>query len=261
MNWFLKDEKEAIENIVAFIKQEIKNASVKGAVIGLSGGIDSASVAYFTVLAIGKENVTLVHLPEKELEAVHTGDAKLIAQQLGIELRVLEISNPLNEIMNIIPQLKDNKMAKGNLKARLRAIFLYSIANLENKLVIGTSNKSELAIGYGTKYGDLAADIWPIGDVYKTEIYRICRELGVDQRIIEKPPTAGLWANQTDEGEIGTSYEKLDRFLLGLENQIDEKKLEQELNLSSIQTDRIKNLMMKNKHKGMMPKICLLNRD
>ncbi|MHA1198897.1 MAG: NAD+ synthase [Candidatus Heimdallarchaeaceae archaeon] len=261
MDWFLKNEEKAIKEIVAAIKQEIENASVQGAVIGLSGGIDSAAVAYLTALAIGKENVTLVHLPEKELSKNHTDDAKLIAHQLDIELKILEISNPLNEISIILPQVNEDKMAKGNLKARIRAVFLYSIANLENKLVIGTSNKSELAIGYGTKFGDLAADMWPIGDLYKTELYEICKELGIDKKIIEKPPTAGLWENQTDEEEIGVSYEKLDKFLIGLENQIEEEKLTEDLELSSAQVDRIKNLVMKNKHKGVMPKICKMDRN
>ena len=169
---FLKNEKKVINKIAEFIKHEIEEASSQGAVIGISGGIDSAVVAYITVLAIGKDRTKLIHLPEKELNHSHTQDARLIAKQLGIELETLEISKPINEILNILPPLQKNKMAKGNLKARIRAILLYSIANLENRLVIGTSNKSELIIGYGTKYGDLAADIWPIGDLYKTEIYR-----------------------------------------------------------------------------------------
>ncbi len=261
MVWFLENEEEAIDQIVADIKQEIENAAVQGAVIGLSGGIDSAAVAYLTALAIGKENITLLHLPEHELAKNHTEDAQLIAKQLGVKLKILEITNPLNEIISILPQVKENRMAKGNLKARIRAVFLYTIANLENKLVIGTSNRSELAIGYGTKYGDLAADMWPIGDLFKTELYEICKKLGIDKRIIEKPPTAGLWANQTDEEEIGVSYEKLDRFLLGLENQIDEEKLALDLELSSEQIKRIKNLIQKNKHKGVMPKICKMNRE
>ena len=261
MESFLDNEKKAITDIVESIKQQIEEASVQGAVIGLSGGIDSAAVAYLTVLAIGKENVTLVHLPEKELDQSHTEDAKLIAQQLGIELKVFEISKPLNEISEILLNIDNNRMAKGNLKARIRAVFLYSIANLENKLVIGTSNRSELAIGYGTKFGDLAADMWPIGDLYKTELYRISEELGIDKKIIEKPPTAGLWANQTDEEEIGVSYEKLDKFLLGLENLVSEEKLAKELELDMIQINRIKSLIKKNKHKGIMPKICKMQRE
>jgi NAD+ synthase len=260
MNEFLRNEKEAIKQIIIDIKNEIEIASVQGAVIGLSGGIDSAAVAYLTSLAIGKEKITLVHLPEKELANEHTKDAKLIAKQLGINLRMLDISNSLDAVSKSLPQINDDKMSKGNLKARLRAVFLYSIANLENKLVIGTSNKSELAIGYGTKFGDLAADMWPIGDLYKTELYNVCEELGIDRKIIEKPPTAGLWDNQTDEGEIGMSYEKLDRFLLGLENKVEEEELIKTLEITLEQASKIKNLIKKNKHKGRMPKITKMIR-
>ena len=258
---FLGNEAEAINLIVSDIKQLIEEASVQGAVIGLSGGIDSAAVAYLTSLAIGKDNISLVHLPEKELAENHIKDAKLIAQELGIELKILEITESLDEIAKILPGIHEDRMAKGNLKARIRAVFLYTIANLENKLVIGTSNKSELAIGYGTKYGDLAADMWPIGDLYKTELYRVCEKLGINSKIIEKPPTAGLWENQTDEKEIGVSYEKLDKFLIGLENQISVKELEKSLDLSPEQTTRIRNLMKRNEHKGRMPKICKMQRN
>jgi NAD+ synthase len=149
--------------------------------------------------------------------------------------------------------LKKNQLAKGNLKARLRGVNLYTISNLENKLVIGTSNKSEISIGYGTKFGDLAADIWPIGDIYKTELYRIAEKLNVNPKIITKPPTAGLWAKQTDEEEIGIPYKKLDLLLLGLENGLSEKELIKTIGLKKNQVDRIKKLITNNKHKRMMP--------
>jgi len=162
--------------------------------------------------------------------------------------------------MEILPKTSGNKLVKGNLKARIRAVIWYSIANLENKMVIGSSNKSELLIGYGTKNGDLAADLWPIGDIYKTELFKIATELGIDKRIIMKPPTAGLWANQTDEEEIGVSYSKLDRFLAGLEEGIEELELKKDIELSDFQFNRIKDLMKANKHKSMMPKTYIISR-
>jgi NAD+ synthase len=254
MNAFLKDEDLVIDEIVNFIKSEIENSKTNGAVIGLSGGIDSAVIAHLTSLAIGKENISLIHLPEKELDTIHTQDAQLTANQLDIPLRCIDISQLIIEMMDVYPELKKNPLAKGNLKARLRGLNLYTISNLENKLVIGTSNKSELLIGYGTKFGDLAADIWPIGDLYKTEVFRIAEKLNVDSKIIQKPPTAGLWANQTDEEEIGVSYEKLDLFLVGLENEVGEEELAKTIGLSKAQIERIKTLIEKNRHKSMMPK-------
>ncbi len=260
MNEFLKDENSTIKEIVDFIRTEIKNSKTKGAVIGLSGGIDSAVIAHLTALAIEKENVSLIHLPEKELDTVHTQDAQLTANQLGIPLQIIDISHLVHEMMVIYPELKENRLAKGNLKARLRGVNLYTISNLENKLVIGTSNKSEILIGYGTKFGDLAADIWPIGDLYKTEVFTIAEKLDVDPKIIKKPPTAGLWANQTDEEEIGVSYEKLDLFLIGLEKGAKEEELAKTIGLSEAQVERIQSLVENNKHKSMMPKKLKIQR-
>ena len=261
MKHFLKDKDNIIEEIKNFIKQEIEASRTKGAVVGLSGGIDSAVVAHLTVLAIGKDKVSLIHLPEKELDSVHTQDAQLIAKQLDIPLKIIEISPLVEDMIDIYPELKNNQIAKGNLKARIRGVNLYTISNLENKLVIGTSNKSEILIGYGTKYGDLAADIWPIGDIYKTELYKIAKKLNINSRIIEKPPTAGLWVGQTDEGEIGITYEKLDQFLLGLENGLDEKVLVKTVGLKEEDVKNIKIRIKNNKHKSMMPKVIKFKRD
>jgi len=257
MNNFAKEE-EIIEDLIQFIKQMIINSSTKGVVIGLSGGIDSAIVAHLCVHAFGKDKVTLVHLPEKEMETIHTEDAELIAFELDVPLKIINISEVLVSVIKLIPELKDDMVAKGNLKARIRAVILYSIANLENKLVVGTSNKSEITIGYGTKYGDLACDFWPLGDIYKTQLYKIAKVLGINQRIITKPPTAGLWANQTDEEEIGVTYEKLDSFLEGMEFKKNEEKLVEELKLTDSQVYRIKSLVKKNKHKSKMPEMFKL---
>ncbi|MBY8999303.1 MAG: NAD+ synthase [Candidatus Heimdallarchaeota archaeon] len=257
---FIENYAEIIELATQFIRDEISNSHTKGVVIGLSGGIDSAIIAYLASNALGKDKVALVHLPEEELDIIHTNDAQSIADDLDILLRTINISPMLNGAFQLLPDVEDNPLAKGNLKARIRAIILYSIANLENRLVVGTSNKSEISIGYGTKFGDLAADIWPIGQLYKTEVYEIARKLGVNDKIITKPPTAGLWKGQTDEKEIGISYEKLDRFLIGLESNGIEEVLIKELQLVKEQSIRIKKLIENSQHKRRMPKTLQIKR-
>lgn len=258
---FIKDKNKAIEQAVQFIKNEVEESKTKGVVIGLSGGIDSAIIAYLSVRALGKEKVTLIHLPEEELDSIHTDDAQIVADDLEIPLKITSISPMLKASYEMVPNLKQDELAKGNVKARIRAVVLYSIANLENRLVAGTSNKSEIAIGYGTKFGDLAADMWPIGDLYKTELFEIAELLGINNRIITKPPTAGLWKGQTDEKEIGVSYAMLDLFLIGKENGKDDNQLAKELNLKETQVVRIKKLISRSHHKRHMPKMLHVKRE
>lgn len=251
---FIRNHDEIIDLAVQFIKDEVSISQTSGVVIGLSGGIDSAIIAHLSVVALGKERVELVHLPEEELDSIHTEDAQAVAQDLNTPLRIIKISPILESVFKLLPSIEGSSLAKGNLKARTRAVILYSIANIDSRLVVGTSNKSEISIGYGTKFGDLAADIWPIGGLYKTELYEIAKKLGVNQKVIAKPPTAGLWKGQTDEKEIGVSYEKLDKFLIGLENDREEEFLAEELQLKEVQIIRIKQLISNSHHKRRMPK-------
>jgi len=257
---FIENYDEIIDLVARFIRDEVNNSQTSGVVIGLSGGIDSAIIAHLSAVALGKEAVDLVHLPEEELDSIHTEDARAVAHDLNIPLRVIEISPMLDSVFKLLPNIEDNTLAKGNLKARIRAVILYSIANIDNKLVVGTSNKSEISIGYGTKFGDLAADMWPIGELYKTELYKVAEKLGVNQKVITKPPTASLWKGQTDEKEIGVSYEKLDKFLIGLENNRKEEFLAKELQLKEEQIARIKQLISSSHHKRRMPKTLSITR-
>ncbi len=214
---------EIKDKIVAFINSRVSGSGAKGAVIGLSGGIDSALTAYLTVLALGKENVLGLLLPEKSITSkADIDDAIEVANILGIEHKIIEISSILASFSSVIPVF-DNKsrIANGNLKARTRMCILYYYANLLDRMVIGTGNKTELLLGYFTKYGDGGVDIEPIGDLYKTRVRGLSRYLGVPDRIIEKTPAAGLWPGQTDESDLGVSYEMADQILTLL---VDEKR-------------------------------------
>ncbi len=214
---------ETKDKIVNFIRSNIQGAGASGAIIGLSGGIDSALTAYLTVEALGKDKVLGLMLPEKGISTqADIDDAVEIAKILGIDHNIIEISDVLASFSSAIPVFDRNvKTANGNLKARTRMCILYYHANIMNRMVVGTGNKTELLLGYFTKYGDGGVDIEPIGDLYKTQVRGLSRYMGVPLGIIEKTPTAGLWPGQTDESELGVSYDMADQILTML---VDEKK-------------------------------------
>jgi len=266
------DPKIVKKEIISFIK-EIKNRSNSfGVVIGLSGGIDSTIVAYLLKEAIGNENVYSYHLASSSTPKEDTEHARLIAKLLNVGYREIDIDgisheflslandnnlanndNIENNLANNIPSL-ENKTTEGNLKARIRMCLLYYFANLKNCLVSGTGNKSELLIGYFTKYGDGACDFEPIGDIYKTQLMKLAKSWGIPKEIIDKPPRAGLWENQTDEDEIGFSYEVLDQLLL----LITDKKLKnvdilKEMDISSSEIDSVRDKIANNEHKLHSP--------
>lgn len=185
----------------------------KRAVLGVSGGVDSSLTLKIAVDALGPENVTGLILPElgltKDENITH---AKILCQFLKVQQYYQPINNLLTDF--VITPWKPNALATMNIKARLRAVLLYSFANTERALVLGTSNKSEILLGYGTKYGDLAADIEVIGDFYKTEVIALADYIGLPPEIVHKTPSAELSLGQTDESEIGAPYKDLDQILL-----------------------------------------------
>ncbi|MDD8018250.1 MAG: NAD+ synthase [Bacteroidota bacterium] len=210
--------------LVNFIRDEVHNAGFTKAVIGLSGGIDSAVSAYLATEALGKNNVLAVLMPYKTSSPESTSDAKLILSELGIRSEVVEIT-PMVDALFEKQKINDN-LRRGNIMARERMIVLYDFSQKEKALVIGTSNKTESLLGYGTLFGDMACAINPLGDLYKTHVWDLAEELKIPKKIIEKKPTADLWHGQTDEGELGFSYKDVDELLYHM---IDERRTDAEL--------------------------------
>jgi len=201
-------QKEAQE----FLEQKVDEAGAEGLVVGLSGGIDSATCLKLAVNALGKEKVTALIMPGKPSREENIEDARGLAEDLGVETIEIEIEDTLDSFQQGLP-FETGKEGLGNVRARTRMVYTYALANEKDLLVLGTGNRTEFLLGYFTKYGDGATDIAPLLDLYKTEVRQLAEHIGLDRRFIEKEPTAGLWEGQTDEEEIGASYEVMDEVL------------------------------------------------
>ena len=241
--------------IVHFIKEYVSNSQAKGVVLGLSGGIDSATVAALCSKALGNKNVFALLLPEEETrKQKDIDDAKAIAEQFNIETQIIDMTQTLESIYTAIPVYdQKNQICKGNIKARTRMIMLYYYANKLNKIVCGSSDKSETLMGYFTKWGDGAADISPIMDLYKTQVRKLAISLGIPETIALKPSTPALWPNQDAEEELGIKYEKLDLVLYGLERFMPTKEVANQLNIEQDTVEAVKKRWLYNEHKRQMP--------
>jgi NAD+ synthase len=194
------------------------NSGCTGIVVGVSGGVDSAVSAAFCCRAVGADKVLGLTLPSAVSSPDDCRDATHLCSLLGMEHRIVSIE-PMLAGFRMIPGFMESPYLLGNLMARVRMTILYYHANRDQRLVCGTSNRSEYMLGYCTKFGDNAADIQPIVHLYKSEIYRMAEELGIPEPILKKSPSAGLWAGQSDEGEIGLTYAQIDSSLQALEDQ------------------------------------------
>lgn len=199
------------EILLNFIRSEVRKFGFEKVVVGLSGGVDSAVSCTLAVRALGKDNVLAVMMPYKTSSPDSLSDAKLLIEQLGIAAEQVDITPMVDAFLATRPDA--DKVRKGNVMARMRMIVLYDISMRDQRLVVGTSNKTELLLGYGTLFGDMASAINPIGDLYKTQVWELAKHLGVPQRIIEKKPSADLWEGQTDEDELGFTYREVDKVL------------------------------------------------
>jgi NAD+ synthase len=222
------------------IRYAFWNTGCKGIVVGLSGGIDSAVAAAFCCRAIGPANVLGLSLPSKVSNPDDLRDARELCSCLKMPHAVIRI-DPMLDAYRSLPGFVETPYLLGNLMARIRMVTLYYHANRDNRIVCGTSNRSEYMLGYCTKYGDNAADLQPILHLYKTDVYIVARELGIPEPIMTKVPSAGLWEGQSDEKEIGLSYAEIDASLKALETR--------QWQAQSPTEDKVLALVKKSEHK------------
>ena len=205
-------DSELVASLLArFLHNEITKAGFGRAVLGLSGGLDSALAAYLAARALGPENVLVLRMPYETSSPSSLEDAQRVIDDLGVPSETIDITPIVQPAFAASPDITPTRM--GNVMARTRMILLYDRSAAWDALVVGTSNKTELLLGYGTLYGDMASALNPLGDLYKTQVRQLARTLGVPQSILDKPPSADLIPEQTDEGDFGFSYERVDRLL------------------------------------------------
>jgi len=225
-----------VQKLCVWMEDKATEAKAKGIVFGLSGGLDSAVVAALS-MKIFPQNTLAIIIPCHSLEA-DINDALDFINKFNIPYKIINVSKVYDSFIHLLSDKEKEvsfKLAKANIKPRLRMTTLYYFANKLNYLVVGTGNKSELMIGYFTKYGDGGADILPLGNLLKSQVRELAEYLGIPKKIIDKPPSAGLWEGQTDEKEIGISYEQLDKYLRTgkLNNKIIEKKIQDKITKSA----------------------------
>ncbi|MCX8084685.1 MAG: NAD+ synthase [Calditerrivibrio sp.] len=245
------------EVLTNFIKEETEKTGFNNLVVGLSGGIDSALSAVLAVRALGRDRVFAFYLPYKTSSKESFDDATILAEKFGLNMDVVEITPFVDAFFEKLRP--DDKIRMGNVMARMRMVTLFDMSSKYRALVLGTSNKTELLLGYGTWYGDLASAINPIGDLYKTQVWELADFLGIPERLIKKKPTADLWIGQTDEDELGFTYKEVDRLLYHM---IDERMSKEELIRLGFNEDFIDNVserIRKNQFKRQLPIIAKIS--
>lgn len=235
--------------IEKFLQNKLEETKSKGYIIGLSGGIDSSTSCKLAVESVGKDKVKALILDSKTNTEENKKDAIQLAEDLGVKYEVINIDSVVKEFESKLSFEVSDK-TRGNTRARVRMVYLYMFANEEKRLVLGTGNRSEIALGYFTKFGDGAVDLNPLADLYKTEVRSLARYLGLREKLITKPPTAGLWEDQSDEDELGASYEVIDEILKRL---LDEEKsveeISENLSVDKSEIERFKQIYESSAHK------------
>ncbi len=249
--------------LTGFIKTELNRVGFKKALLGVSGGIDSALSLYLSAKALGPENVLAVRMPYAKHSSSKTSspdaleDAQTMINDLGVQSMTVEITEMVDPLINHYEDM--TKLRAGNIMARMRMIVLYDQSVPFKGLVMGTSNKTEMLLGYSTVYGDSAAALQPIGDLYKTQVRQLARAIGVPEKVIQKAPSADLWAGQTDEGELGFTYAEVDKLLYLLVDQRYRPEACVEEGFDQAFVERVMGLMRRNHFKRVMPPIAKLS--
>jgi NAD+ synthase len=245
------DLAEVEKRITRFIKEYVEKSGVDGIVLGLSGGVDSNTIAALSSLSISGEKVMGLLLPEQETYSQKDiGDAMSVADKFGLKTQLCDITPVLESFYKALPIFdQTDKLCKGNIKARTRMIYLYYYANKLNRIVCGSSDKSETMMGYFTKWGDVAADISPIMDLYKTQVRKLAEHLGIPKELATKPSTPALWPEQFAETELGIKYETLDLILYGLERFMNQEEIASQLKLEEAIVKKVKNKWLAAEHK------------
>ncbi|WP_439027597.1 NAD+ synthase [Haloarchaeobius sp. DT45] len=242
------------DHIVSFIQETVEAAGADGAVLGLSGGVDSTTTAYLAVEALGKENVRGLVLPASVSSEENMSDAERVAETLEIEYDTIEIGPIVDQLVDVIPGADESTVAVGNARARLRGVVNYYVANEENRIVLGTGNKAEALTGYFTKYGDQAVDCNPIGNLYKQQVRQLAAYLGAPDDLAEKEATAELWADQTDAQEMGVDYDTVDAVIaLHIEGGASTTATARELGIDEEDVETVRGLYERSEHKRHMP--------
>lgn len=240
-----------------FIASEITRTGFQKAVLGLSGGIDSALACMLAATALGPKNVLAVRMPYRTSSPDSLEDAQKVIEMTGVEGLTFPITAMVDPLINAYPDMDATR--KGNIMARARMVVLYDQSAAFSGLVVGTGNKTEILLGYTTLYGDSACAINPLGDLYKTQVRQLSRDLGMPDSVVNKPPSADLWAGQTDEGDLGFTYADVDQLLYLL---VDERYSAQECVAAGFDSTFVESVLQrvrKNHFKRIMPPICKLN--
>ena len=243
--------------LTGFIKSELNRVGFRKTLMGVSGGIDSAVSLYLSAKALGPENILALRMPYKTSPKETLEDAQTMIDDLGVQSMTIEITNMVDPLIKHYEDM--NKVRAGNIMARTRMIILFDQSVAFNGLVMGTSNKTEMLLGYSTIFGDSAAAIQPIGDLYKTQVRQLAKYLGVPEKVIQKAPSADLWDGQTDEGELGFTYTDVDQLLYLLVDQRYRPETCIEEGFDRVFVEKVVRRVQTNHFKRVMPPIAKLS--